>query len=145
MSKRGNSMARKPKKAVRPSKDTKPADRADKRPHGRPTVYTEAIAAEILQRLANGESLHSICKAEHLPSKSTVIAWTLENREGFSDRYAHAREIQLGIREDELFDIVDDATNDWMERESKNGDVQIVLNREAIERARLRVRPGSGC
>jgi hypothetical protein len=28
---------------------------------------------------------------------------------------------------------------DWMEREGKNGDVQIVLNREAIERARLRV------
>src|SRR5512134_1331992 len=111
----------------------------EKRPHGRPTVYTEAIAAEILQRLADGESLHSICKADHLPSKSTVIAWTLDNREGFSDRYAHAREIQLGICEDELFDIVDDATNDWMERESKNGDVQIVLNREAIERARLRV------
>ncbi len=66
------------------------------------------------------------------------LTW-VGRQQGFSERYAHAREIQLGIREDELFDIVDDGTNDWMEREGKNGDVQIVLNREAIERARLRV------
>jgi hypothetical protein len=66
------------------------------------------------------------------------LTW-VGRQQGFSERYAHAREIQLGIREDELFDIVDDGTNDWMEREGKNGDVQIVLNCEAIERARLRV------
>ncbi|MGV0950103.1 MAG: hypothetical protein ACOYB3_05480 [Azonexus sp.] len=42
---------------------------------GRPSLYTPAIAAEILDRLAAGESLRSICRAAHLPAESTVRGW----------------------------------------------------------------------
>jgi hypothetical protein len=112
---------------------------AEKKPRGRPSAYTEEIAAEILQRLTDGESLTSICKGEHLPAKATVLAWAMENRGGFSDRYARAREIQLDAIADELLDLTDDSRNDWMEREGKDGEVQILLDREHLDRTKLRI------
>ena len=38
-----------------------------------------------------------------------------------------------------MLDLVDDSRNDWIERESKSGDVQIVFDREHVDRTRLRV------
>jgi phosphatidate phosphatase PAH1 len=141
-------MPKKPAKAAKDGKTPAPVEKrpagrpsapVEKKPNGRPSSYTKAIADEICERLAHGESLHSICKSEHMPSKTTVLRWAIDDVQGFKTVYAHAREIQLGVREDELFDIVDDSTNDWIERESKNGDVSVVPNREHIDRTRLRV------
>lgn len=42
---------------------------------GRPTLYTDAIADEILERLSGGETLSSICRAEGMPHRSTVHDW----------------------------------------------------------------------
>lgn len=60
---------------------------------GRPSSYTPEIAAEICERLAGGESLLEICEDDGYPGESTVRAWALEDREGFSAKYARAREI----------------------------------------------------
>ena len=57
----------------------------------------------------------------------------------FSDKYARAREIQAEIRADELLDIADDATNDYMAREAKSGKTFIVADHENIQRSKLRV------
>jgi len=42
---------------------------------GRPTLYTEELAAEICRRLAGGESLRRICEDDHMPGASTVVDW----------------------------------------------------------------------
>jgi hypothetical protein len=106
---------------------------------GRPTLYTEAVAAEVCSRLATGETLRCICKDEHIPAASTVIGWALEDREGFSERYARAREMQREVWADEITDISDDGSNDWMKRENKDGSDAYLLNGEHVQRSKLRV------
>lgn len=107
---------------------------------GRPTEYTPEIAREICDRIAAGESLSSICKSdEKFPHKSTVCGWVLDDREGFSQQYAIARQLQAQLLADEIVDIADDSTNDYMLRQSKSGEDYEAVNPEAIGRARLRV------
>ncbi|WP_433995712.1 hypothetical protein [Bradyrhizobium tropiciagri] len=51
---------------------------------GRPTLYTAEIAATILGRLSEGQTLRAVCRDEALPAESTVRLWALEDREGFA-------------------------------------------------------------
>ncbi len=102
---------------------------------GRPSDYTPEIANEICERLADGESLRSICKLEHLPSRVTVRNWLADERyKTFLNQYARAREEQADHYFEEAIDISDDSTNDYMLREGIP-----VLNAEAVQRSRLRV------
>lgn len=79
---------------------------------GRPSVYSEEVANAICGRLVAGESLRSICRDDDMPAKSTVLLWVVENREGFSDQYARARQAQAFGWADEILSIADDGTND---------------------------------
>jgi len=109
-------------------------------PIGRPTQYTKEIAAEILARIASGESLRAICEADEMPAASTVCLWVVDNREGFAEQYARARRLQAELLADELFDVADDGTNDWMEKRDKDGAcIGWQENGEALGRSRLRV------
>lgn len=72
---------------------------------GGQTTYTKAKAEEILERLAEGESLSKICRAKHLPPAPTVINWVMDDRHGFAERYARAREIQCDLLFDKLEDL----------------------------------------
>lgn len=73
---------------------------------GRRSLYTEQLAAEILDRLADGESLRAICRAEGMPSESTVRAWAQDDRPpGFAARYAYARNVGLDCLADEILEI----------------------------------------
>lgn len=60
---------------------------------GRPTLFSEELAETILELLAEGNSLHQICKKEEFPSSRTVYRWLTDTPE-FARRYAHAREAQ---------------------------------------------------
>lgn len=102
---------------------------------GRPTEYTDDIAAEICRRLAGGESLRRICSDDHLPNDRTVRQWAADNRNGFYPQYARARDLGLDVMADEIIDIADDGQNDYIETE----DGREVLNGEHIQRSRLRV------
>jgi len=106
---------------------------------GRPPLYTEAIAEEICRRMSEGETLKQICRDEHMPDSRTVRGWVLEDREGFSPRYARARDMQLEAWAEEITEIAEDGSNDWMERETKSGRVITVVNEEAVQRSRLRI------
>lgn len=106
---------------------------------GRPTIYTEELGLAVCQKIAEGLSLRSIEQLPGMPAKSTVLLWALEDRDGFSDHYRRARELQLECESDELVDISDDGRNDWMERELANGTSIVVLNKEAVDRSKLRV------
>jgi len=105
---------------------------------GRPTVFTPAIAEEICERLSEGESLRSICRDERMPSERTVRGWVIEDRDGFSTQYARAREAQAHSMAEELLEISDDGSNDWMERRKQDGSVETVLDAEHVQRSRLR-------
>jgi len=101
---------------------------------GRTSIYTQKLADEICKRIAEGESLRSICRDEKMPNERTVRSWALDTTSPFFPQYARAREIAYHSMADELLEIADDGTNDWMER---NGDE--VQNGEAMARSRLRV------
>lgn len=73
---------------------------------GRPSAYTEAIAAEICERLANQESLRQICASEGMPHRSTVDRWADDNPD-FAARRARAREAQADSIFDDMADIED--------------------------------------
>lgn len=77
------------------------------RSRGRPTVYDEQTASDILARLAEGESLRSICRSDEMPAESTVRLWALDDREGFAARYTRARELQAERWAEEVLDISD--------------------------------------
>lgn len=106
---------------------------------GRKTLYTEKVAKEICDRLADGESLNSICKDDGMPSERTVRTWALDKNHPFSPKYAQAREIGYLKMADELLDIADDGTNDWMVREREDGSSTELVNHEHIQRSKLRV------
>lgn len=105
---------------------------------GRPTKYNAKLAARICERLARGESLRRICLDETMPDASTVHRWVLLDTEGFHKQYARAREIQAEIMFDEILDIADDGSNDFMTI-VKGDNVYEIENKEVTNRSRLRV------
>lgn len=93
-------------------------------PRGLPLMFQEEIADIILDRLAGGESLRSICRDPAMPDGSTVRKWIARNPD-FSRQYAIAREEQADSIFDETLDIADS-----IPAEAPN---------EEIQRARLRI------
>lgn len=105
----------------------------------RPSIYTKELAEKICGRLAVGENLRAICREEGMPHVDTIMQWNTENREGFSELYANARAAQAQYLFDELLEIADDGTNDFVEKEIDGGKFVINPNTEHIARSRLRV------
>jgi hypothetical protein len=58
---------------------------------GRPSKHTPELAAEICQRLSNGEPLRQICRDDHMPSWVSVYSW-MSLDATLSERIAQARE-----------------------------------------------------
>jgi len=106
---------------------------------GRPSLYSEGLADAICERLADGESLRTICSGQDMPDKATVFRWLAKHDE-FATRYARARESQADAIFDEMLDIADDGDNDWMERKGPDGQsLGWRENGEALRRSALRV------
>lgn len=106
---------------------------------GRPSDFTDDIASEICTRLASPRSLRSIALDDDMPDQRTIFRW-LAAHEGFRQQYARAREAQADAIFDEVLDIADDGSNDWMERhDSEGGNIGWKENGEAIGRSRLRI------
>src|ERR1043165_3321156 len=110
---------------------------------GRPSDYTQETANIICQRLSQGESLRAICRDDEMPSKTSVLRW-LDTNEEFRAQYARAREAQADFYAEEIIEISDDGTNDWMARRSeaqKGAGIENgwVVNGEHVQRSRLRV------
>lgn len=104
---------------------------------GRPSSFTDDKGDAICERISNGESLRSICLDEDMPNKSTVLRW-LRDIEPFRAQYVLAREAQADILADEILDIADDGSNDWMKRRYGE-DERWIENGEAMRRSQLRI------
>ncbi len=102
---------------------------------GRPTTYTRRLGLEICSRIALGEAVRNICADDTMPASSTIYLWLLdEDKKEFSDNYHRARNIQAELMFEELLEIADDGTNDWMERRGET-----VEDKEVTNRSKLRV------
>jgi hypothetical protein len=74
---------------------------------GRPTTFDRDLANGILERIAAGESLRSICSGENMPAESTVRLWATDDRDGFSAQYTRAREAQMDALAEDILAIAD--------------------------------------
>lgn len=63
----------------------------------------------------------------------------MDNPDDFAARYVRARELQAEHWADQIVDISDDVSNDWMERNRQDGSSEMVLDHEHVTRSRLRV------
>ena len=70
------------------------------------TTFSQDTADKVCERLANGESLRSICRDDAMPAASTVFKWLSENA-AFSEQYARAREALADVLADEIIFIAD--------------------------------------
>ncbi|WP_054312436.1 hypothetical protein [Mesorhizobium sp. 1M-11] len=105
----------------------------------RPSDYTQKVADIICDRIAEGRSLRSICRDADMPDKVTVLRW-LARHEDFARLYGHARDAQADALVDEMLDIADDGSNDWMEQRSRDGELTgWKENGEALKRSAFRV------
>ncbi len=107
---------------------------------GRPTIYTKELAQNICERISDGESVRTIVKDDKMPSSSTIFRWLLdEDKKEFWEQYEKSRNIQAEIMFEELLDIADDGSNDWVVRNGKEEEEWWQQNGEALQRSRLRV------
>jgi hypothetical protein len=101
--------------------------------------YTPELAEDICEKLATGRSLRDICSEAGMPAESTVRLWAADDRDGFAARYARAREAGYAVMAEEILEISDDATNDFMKRKLADGVEVETFNTEHVQRSRLRV------
>ncbi len=128
-----------PPKESSPRKKRVPNPPKVKKPIGRPSDYTPELADRICAALASGLSLRSVSKAEDMPSCVTIFAWMRKHPE-FLKQYGAAKAEAADAMVEEMLDIADDGTNDWMEIHDKDGEcVGYKVNGEHVQRSRLRV------
>src|SRR5215208_3417574 len=99
----------------------------------RPTEYSAEVVTSVCHRLAERESLRSICAADDMPNKATVLRW-LKLHPEFQDAYATARQLQTELMAEEILEIADDVTGDTILTEQGPRP-----NAEWIARSKLRV------
>lgn len=109
------------------------------KPLGRPSAYSDQLAQEICDRLAEGESLRKICRSEDMPAGATVARW-LSMKNAFREQYAIACAVRTDLLFDEILEIADDTSDDRIEKRDEAGNVVGCReNGEAIRRSQLRV------
>jgi len=103
----------------------------------KPSTYNTEMADIICERIAEGQSMRTISKAEDTPCLSTMFQWIRENPE-FRISYEKAKEQQADALAEEILDIADDGSNDWMESNNPNNPGW-QQNGECIQRSKVRI------
>lgn len=119
--------------AVKPQKK-KAAPKPATAKMGRPEIFTQELADQILDRMACGATLTDICNTARMPHRTTVRRW-IARYPDFSVAYTRARELLADVYAEQVIDIADDATGDITVDAS--GKPQV--NWESVQRSRLKV------
>jgi hypothetical protein len=101
-------------------------------------------AQSALRALHDGITLREHCRTMQkadpdYPSPSTIYAWASSNAGGFYEQYAIARRAQAHHWAEDIIQIAEDGTNDWMERRRANGELAKSVDSECVQRSKLRV------
>ena len=115
---------------------------ADLRGDGKRPKVSEEIFEDVLSMIASGITLRQICRYPDMPTKDAIYRFLEDETDATEHarrlaRYARARRLGFDEIAEEGLEIVDDGTNDYMERE-RDGVPEIVLDREHIARSKLR-------
>jgi hypothetical protein len=103
---------------------------------GRPAKYFPDLAAAICRAVADGEPIRRACAA-HGISWTTMYDWVHAHPE-FADMLQRARIAATERIADEMLTISDDASNDFITYETRDGNVRLLPNHAAVQRDRLR-------
>lgn len=68
--------------------------------------YSDDIAATICQRIADGDSVHKICREVGFPNRRTIFKWLIDHPD-FVKAYSAAREMQADKLADEIIELAD--------------------------------------
>lgn len=109
---------------------------------GRPSTYTKELADHICERLANGESMRSVCRDDAMPAMSTVFKWLREDA-SFSEQYAIAKGECADALVEDMLDIADNQVEqplivDGLPLEV-DGKPVMIKDAVSVNHARLRV------
>jgi hypothetical protein len=104
---------------------------------GRKSAYNKTIAVKICAYIAAGDSVRRLSKRDGMPDAATIFRW-LAKYEEFREQYARACEERANYQLEEILDIADDGSNDWMEVEYGD-ETAWKINGEAVQRSRLRI------
>ena len=88
------------------SEDVNDPQQKPRKKIGRPSKYTPELAAEICERLSNGEPLRQICRDSHMPAWTAIYAWAAADA-NLSERIAQAREQGADAIAEEALEILD--------------------------------------
>lgn len=88
-------------------------------PAGRPSTYSEELAAQILEQYAEGNSLSEICKKDGMPDRVTLWRWRNDNKD-FATALAYAREANAESIEDEINSIEKKVLHDNLNPQAAN-------------------------
>ena len=105
---------------------------------GRPSTYSEEIAAEICAQIAEGSHLAKICKAEGMPHLRTAYRW-LETLPAFAAAYDRARQVRADTWEGEISEIADDTSKDFVDKTKPDGEPYRAFDAEHVQRSKLRI------
>lgn len=71
-------------------------------------------------------------------SRESFFEWLAKDN-NLVDQYTRATEVRADAIFEEMFDIADDGTNDWVEKFDKEGNSHYDLNGEHVQRSKLRI------
>ena len=104
---------------------------------GRPPIYTQELADRICAEIASSsKSMRTICNEVEI-SVQTVLNW-LNTNESFLAQYTRAKEMQADYMAEEMIEIADDGSNDYMTITKGDKEYE-VENKEVTSRSKLRV------
>lgn len=98
-----------------------------------PTKRTDALVDEVLEAIAEGETLAAVCRREGMPNRRTWTQWCYDDP-NLAKRYQTAREAGEEAIADDCLAIADDSANDYVQT-----DKGLAFNAENVQRSKLRV------
>src|SRR6266404_3039307 len=87
----------------------------------------------------NPPAAGSACAISAISFLVMALPIWLEEHQDFARSYALARQIQIEDLMDEILEIADDSSNDWIDREGPDGKKYRVFNPDSIRRSKLRI------
>lgn len=99
----------------------------------------QQIFDDICDMIVNGKSLRTALKEYDQIKASDFFRW-IRNDEEKRKQYARASEERAEFFREEIFDIADDGSNDFIQKYDKEGNpVGFVVDKEHIQRSKLRI------
>lgn len=107
-------------------------------PAGRPTDYSDELAARICEWIAGGKSLRSFTREPDTPDLSTITRWIVRH-EQFRTQYVDAREAAGYAHADRIADIVESLLDPEGDLDPQRAKIAIDAEKWTAERMAPRV------